>query len=151
MWAADNITYTNMLFYPLYYDISSLTSLKITHHDTCISYIAWFCRKQAIYWDFKIRNSVRITKGLDNRVSDNQGSTVFVKDSIHHHFWSNCVTEEKYKGIFQYRTILIKRQYQWTLDTYAVAMWLDRLANIIIPKFILYCFENKWSCLHSVM
>ena len=45
-----------------------------------------FAEKQAIYWDFKIRNSVRITKGLDNRVSDNQGSTVFVKDSIHHHF-----------------------------------------------------------------
>ena len=59
-----------------------------------------FAEKQAIYWDFKIRNSVRITKGLDNRVSDNQGIcnqgicicnqsrylSVFVKDSIHHHF-----------------------------------------------------------------
>ena len=30
-WAADNIAYANMLFYPLYYDIISLTSLKITH------------------------------------------------------------------------------------------------------------------------
>ena len=30
MRAVDNITYANMLFYALYYDIISLTSLKIT-------------------------------------------------------------------------------------------------------------------------
>ena len=30
MWAADNIAHANMLLYPLYYDIISLTSLKIT-------------------------------------------------------------------------------------------------------------------------
>ena len=29
-WAADNIAHDNMLFYPLYYDTISLTSLKIT-------------------------------------------------------------------------------------------------------------------------
>ena len=29
-WAVDNIAHANMLFYPLYYDIVSLTSLKIT-------------------------------------------------------------------------------------------------------------------------
>ena len=30
MWAADNIVHANMLFYPLYYDIASLTNLKTT-------------------------------------------------------------------------------------------------------------------------
>ena len=30
MWAADNIIHANMLFYPLYYDTISLTSLRIT-------------------------------------------------------------------------------------------------------------------------
>ena len=29
-WAADNIAHADMLFYSLYYDIISLTSLKIT-------------------------------------------------------------------------------------------------------------------------
>ena len=29
-----------------------------------------------IIWDFKIRNSVRITKGSDNGDSNNQGPTV---------------------------------------------------------------------------
>ena len=30
MWAADNITHDYMVFYPLYYNIISLTSPKIT-------------------------------------------------------------------------------------------------------------------------
>ena len=62
-----------MLFYPLYYDISSLTSLKITQ---AFNLLLGFVENQAIYWDFKIRNSIRITKGSDNRDSDNRGSTV---------------------------------------------------------------------------
>ena len=63
-----------MLFYPLYYDISSLTSLKITQ---AFHLLLGFAENQAIYWDFKIINSVRITEGSDNRDSDNRGSTVF--------------------------------------------------------------------------
>ena len=35
-----------------------------------------FVENQIIYWDFKIRNSVRITEGLDNGASDNRVSTV---------------------------------------------------------------------------
>ena len=62
-----------MLFYPLYYDISSLTSLKITQ---AFHLLLGFAENQAIYWDFKIQNSVRITKGLNNRDSDNRGPTV---------------------------------------------------------------------------
>ena len=62
-----------MLFYPLYYDISSLTSLKITQP---FHLLLGFAENQAIYWDFKIRNSVQITEGSDNRDSDNRGSTV---------------------------------------------------------------------------
>ena len=63
-----------MLFYPLYYDIISLTSLKIIQRF----YLLFdFAENQGIFWDFKIQNSVRITEGLDNGDSDNRGSTVF--------------------------------------------------------------------------
>ena len=31
-----------------------------------------------VFWGFKIQNSVRITKGSDNRDSDNRGSTVIM-------------------------------------------------------------------------
>ena len=67
---ADNITQANMLFYPLYYDIISLTSLKITH------LLLGFAKNPIVSWYFNIRNSVQITEGLDNGDSDNRGSTV---------------------------------------------------------------------------
>ena len=73
MWAVDNIAHANMLFYPLYYDIISLKSLKITQ---VFHVLLGFAENQVIYWDFKIRNSVRITEGSDNRDLDNRGSTV---------------------------------------------------------------------------
>ena len=62
-----------MLFYPLYYDIISLASLKTTEP---FHLLLGFAENQIIFCDFKIRNSVRITEGLDNEYSDNQGSTV---------------------------------------------------------------------------
>ena len=77
---ADNIAHANMLFYPLYYDIISLTSLKITQ---AFHLLLGFAEKQAIYWDFKIRNSIRITEGSDNRDSDNRGSTVHIYHKVH--------------------------------------------------------------------
>ena len=36
-----------------------------------------FADNQVVFWDFKIQNSIQITEGLDNRHSDNQGSTVY--------------------------------------------------------------------------
>ena len=57
----DNIAHANKLFYPLYYDIISLTSLKITQE---FHLLLGFAENQIIFWDFKIQNSVQITKGL---------------------------------------------------------------------------------------
>ena len=62
-----------MLFYPLYYVIISLTSLKITQ---AFHLLLDFAENQCVFWDLKIQNSVRITEGSDNGDSDNQGSTV---------------------------------------------------------------------------
>ena len=62
-----------MLFYPLYYDTISLTSLKIIQ---AFHLLLGFAENQIIFWDFNIQNRVRITKGLDNGDSDNQGPTV---------------------------------------------------------------------------
>ena len=70
---ADNIAHANMLFYPLYYDIISLTSLKITQ---AFHLLLGFAENQGTFLDFKIQNSIRITKDLDNGDSDNRGSTV---------------------------------------------------------------------------
>ena len=70
---SDNITHTNMLFYTLHYDIISLTSLKITK---AFHLLLDFAEIQGVFWDFKIQNSVRITKGSENGDSDNQGSIV---------------------------------------------------------------------------
>ena len=69
----NNIAHDNMLFYPLYYDIISLTSLKITQ---AFHLLLGFAENQGVFWNFKIQNSVRITKGSDNGDSDNQSSTV---------------------------------------------------------------------------
>ena len=63
MWAADNIAHANMLFYPLYYDIISLTSLKITQ---AFHLFLGFAENSIISWNFKIQNSVWITEGSDN-------------------------------------------------------------------------------------
>ena len=73
MWVADNIACANMLLYPLYYDMISPTSLKITQ---AFHLLLGFADNQIVFWDFKIKNSIQITEGLDNRDSDNQGSTV---------------------------------------------------------------------------
>ena len=67
-------TYTIFCKYKIILFISSLvvlslTSLKITD----ISFITQFCRKSIVFWDFKIKNSVRITEGSDNGDSDNRG------------------------------------------------------------------------------
>ena len=62
-----------MLFYPLYYDIISLASLKITHEFHLL--LDGFAENKLI-WDFKSWNNVQITKGSDNGNWDNQGSTV---------------------------------------------------------------------------
>ena len=70
---ADNIAHTNMPFYPLYYDIISLTSLKIIQ---AFHLLLGFAENQGVFLDFKIQNSVRITEGSDNGDSDNRGSTV---------------------------------------------------------------------------
>ena len=50
-WAADNIIHANMAFYPLYYDIISLTSLKITQ---AFHLLFGFVENQFVFWDFKI-------------------------------------------------------------------------------------------------
>ena len=75
MWAADNIAHANMLFYPLYCDVISPTSLKITQ---ALHLLLDFAENQIVFWDFKIRNSIQITEGSDNGDSDNRGSTVLV-------------------------------------------------------------------------
>ena len=69
-----------MLFYPLYYDIINLTSLKTTQ---AFYLLLGFAENQIIFWDFKIQNSVWITENSyngdsDNGDSDNQGSTVAI-------------------------------------------------------------------------
>ena len=81
----DNIVHANMLLYPLYCNIISLTSLKITQ---VFHLLFGFAENQIIFWDFKIQNGVRITKGLDNgdsdnRDSDNRGSTVPTLNKVH--------------------------------------------------------------------
>ena len=65
-----------MLLYSLYYDTISLTSLKVKQ---AFHLLLAFAENPIISWYFKIRNSVRITKGLDNGDSDNRGSTVLVQ------------------------------------------------------------------------
>ena len=74
--AVNNNAQANMFFYPLYYDIIRLTSLKITQ---AFHLLLGFAENQIVFWDFKIRSSVWITEGSDNRDSDNQGSSVLVK------------------------------------------------------------------------
>ena len=70
---ANNIAHANMLFYPLYDDIISLTSLKITQ---VFHLLLGFAENQNVFRGFKIQNSFRTTEGSDNGDSDNQGSTV---------------------------------------------------------------------------
>ena len=60
-----------MLFYPLYYDIISITGLKIIQ---ALHLLLDFAENQGVFWDFKVQNSVRITEGSDN--VDNRGPTV---------------------------------------------------------------------------
>ena len=63
-----------MFSYLLYCDIISLRSLKITQE---FHLLLGFTQNQIVFWDFKIRNSIRITEGLDNGDSDNRGPTVY--------------------------------------------------------------------------
>ena len=70
MWAADNITHANMLFYQLYYDIINLTSVKIIQ---AFHLFLGFAENQGVVREFKIQNSVWITEGSDNR-----GPTVYI-------------------------------------------------------------------------
>ena len=62
-----------MLSYPLYYDVISLTSIKIIQ---VFHSLLGFAENQIVFWDFKIQNGIQITESLDNVDSNNQGSTV---------------------------------------------------------------------------
>ena len=75
---ADKIIHANMLFYPLYYDIISLTSLKITKITQAFHLSLDCAANQIIFRDFKIHNIIWITESSDNGDSDNQGSTVCI-------------------------------------------------------------------------
>ena len=79
MWAADNIAHANMLFYSLFYDTISLTSLKITQ---AFHLLLAFADNPLVSWYFKIWNSIWITEGLDNGDSNNRGSTVYTYVAI---------------------------------------------------------------------
>ena len=57
----------------MYYDIISLTGLKITQ---AFHLLLGFAESSIVSWYFKIQNSVRTTEGSDNGDSDNRGSTV---------------------------------------------------------------------------
>ena len=79
-----------MFLYPLYYDIISLTSVKITQ---AFHLLLGFAENQGVYWDFKIQKSIRITEGSDNGDSDNRGPTVllyyystYIHQCVHTHF-----------------------------------------------------------------
>ena len=74
-----------MLFYPLYYNIISLTSLKITQ---AFHLLLGFAENPIVSWYFEIRNSIWITEGLDNGDLDNQGSTVHTYIYIHTYIYS---------------------------------------------------------------
>ena len=69
------MAHANVLVYPLYYDIITLTSVKITQ---AFHLLLGFAENSIISWYFKIQNSVRITEGSDNGDSDNRGSTVYI-------------------------------------------------------------------------
>ena len=69
-----------MLFYPLYYNIISLASLKITQEFHLL--LNGLAENKIIFCDFKSQNNVWITKGSDNGDSDNQGSTVLCYHTI---------------------------------------------------------------------
>ena len=64
-----------MLFYPLYCDIISLTSLKIIQ---VFHLLLDFAENLGVFLDFEIQNSIWITEGLDNGGSDNRGPTVLI-------------------------------------------------------------------------
>ena len=76
VWAANNIAPANMLSFSLYYDILSLTNLKITQ---AFHLLIGFVENQTVFWDSIIRNSVRITEGSDNGDLDNRGPTVYTR------------------------------------------------------------------------
>ena len=77
---ADNTTLANMLFYSLCCDIISLKN-----HTQAFHLLLGSAKKQAVSWDFKIRNSVQITKGSDNGDLDNRGPTVYIYIYIYIH------------------------------------------------------------------
>ena len=64
-----------MLFYPLCYDIISLTSLKTTQ---AFHLLLGFAENRIVFWILKLK-SVQITEGSDNGDSDNRGPTVIIK------------------------------------------------------------------------
>ena len=65
-------TYTIFCKYKIILFLSGIKPNKSKNH-TDISFITQFCRKSIVFWDFKIKNSVRITEGSDNGDSDNRG------------------------------------------------------------------------------
>ena len=75
VWAVHNIAHANMLLYPLYYDVISLTSLR---HS--IYYL--LLQKSNHHLGFKNLNSIEITECSHNRYSDNQSPTVSYLNSI---------------------------------------------------------------------
>ena len=84
MWAVNNIAHGNMLSYPLYYDIISLTSLKIIQ---AFHLLLGFAENQGVFWDLKIQNNVQITEGSDNGDLDNRGSTVLILLTAAYTLW----------------------------------------------------------------
>ena len=85
---ADSIVPVNMLFFSLYCDIISLISLNITK---AFHLLIGFADNQTVFWDFKIRNSIRITKGSDNGDSHKRGPTVYIYIYIYIYIQSESI------------------------------------------------------------
>ena len=96
MWAADNVTHANMLFYQLYYDIISLTSVKIIQ---AFHLLLGFAENQGVR-EFKIQNSVWITKGSDNR-----GPIVYIYDVHMFLKWANNLLQGLDKHVLRVEAI----------------------------------------------
>ena len=85
---ADNIATAICLFYPLYCDIISLTSLKIKQTFLLLLGCA---ENWTVFWDFYIPNSVGITEGSDNGGSDSKPFDYYVYNYGHDFYWMDLL------------------------------------------------------------
>ena len=132
--------YTIFCKYKIILFLSGIKPNKSKNH-TDISFITQFCRKSIVFWDFKIKNSVRIIEGSDNGDSDNRGSTVYINIYIYIYTYNIAQASSYFKCLDECHTTPTLISKALHLVTYVQLFKMTATVTVMVYTALDYSYQ----------